>query len=268
MSTRKRKVNKPVNVARVKGNAPRKNGSGSEEIAAVFVDIEDSTGIANHYASKDYRKFLHGFHKCVREVVDSEEWSPIRESGYHNFFGDEFMAFLPSKKYKTGAVDSALDLACRLKIAWYLSDQNRDRLDSDKEIMELNIGINLGTVHRMDYPLPGDVERPFTLEGFPITVAKRAQSVCEDGRASRIVLADRAYRDYISRANRGYDFAYMGRLQLKGFTQALSCYEWLGEDFDTVLDCADLERVMEMLYRKNPLRGSSKKMNGNSCCVS
>src|ERR1051326_802433 len=167
-----------------------------EEIAAVFVDIEDSTGIANHYASEDYRDFLRAFHKCVQSVVHENIWSPILEAGYHNFFGDEFMAFLPSKKYSS-AVTSALDLACRLKIAWYLSDQNRERLQSDKEIMELNIGINLGTVHRMPYPLAGGADRPFTLEGFPITVAKRAQSVCEEGRASRIILADRAYREYV-----------------------------------------------------------------------
>jgi class 3 adenylate cyclase len=226
--------------------------SDSEEIAPVFVDIEDSTGIANHYASEDYRDFLTSFHKCVQSVVHDDNWEPIREAGYHNFFGDEFMAFIPSAKYPS-PISSALDLACRLKIAWYLSDQNEERLQSDKEIIELNIGVNLGTVHRMPYPLTVGVNRPFTLEGFPITVAKRAQSVCEEGRASRIVLADRAYRDYVRKSHRSYDFSYMGRLQLKGFTQALSCYEWLGDDFDTSLDSSRLEEVTSVLYQKNPL---------------
>ena len=114
--------------------------------------------------------------------MHADEWEPIRAVGYHNFFGDEFMAFLSAEKYET-PVSKALDLACRLKMAWYLSSQNRERLDSDKEIIELNIGINLGRVYRMPYPLGTGENRPFTLEGFPITVAKRAQSVCEEGRA-------------------------------------------------------------------------------------
>src|SRR2546426_8218499 len=111
------------------------SASDREEITPVFVDIEDSTGIANHYASEDYRDFLAAFHKCVQSVVHDDQWEPIREPGYHNFFGDEFMAFLPAQKYES-AISSALDLSCRLKIAWYLSDQNRERLQSDKEIME------------------------------------------------------------------------------------------------------------------------------------
>lgn len=223
-----------------------------QEIAAVFVDIEDSTGIANHYASEGYRDFLKSFHSCIRSVVSADEWAPIRAVGYHNFFGDEFTAFLSSEEYQT-PVSSALDLACRLKCAWYLCQENRERLDSDKEIIELNIGINHGRVYRMEYPLGSHPNRPFTLEGFPITVAKRAQSVCEEGRASRVVLADRAYREYVRTSLRSFDFSYMGRRQLKGFTQALSCYEWLGDDFEADFDQDDFESVLKVLNQKNPL---------------
>lgn len=227
----------------------------SQDIVAVFVDIEDSTGIANHYASGDYRDFLSVFHQCVRDVVAGEDWAPIRVPGYHNFFGDEFMAFLPVTQYES-PVGQALDLACRLKMAWYVSSVNRERLESDKEIIELNVGINLGRVHQMPYPLGAtDTHRPFTLEGFPITIAKRAQSACEDGRASRIVVADRAYREYVRNSQRNHDFTYMGRRQLKGLTQSLSCYEWLGDEFEEPSDHLgdDLQNVLQSLYQKNPL---------------
>jgi len=227
----------------------------SQDIVAVFVDIEDSTGIANHYGSAEYRDFLSVFHKCVHDVVAGDDWAPIRSPGYHNFFGDEFMAFLPASDYGS-AVGQALDLACALKMSWYVSSVNRERLDSDKEIIELNVGINLGRVHRMPYPLSADdTHRPFTLEGFPITIAKRAQSACEDGRASRIVLADRAYREYVKRSQRNHDFSYMGRRQLKGLTQTLSVYEWLGDEFEEPPDDLrdDLQNVLQSLYQKNPL---------------
>ena len=45
----------------------------------------------------------------------------------------------------------------------------------------------------------------------------------------------------------------MGRRQLKGFTQALSCYEWLGDDFDPAFDLEEFESVLKVLKQKNPL---------------
>ena len=228
-------------------------------MTAVFVDIEDSTGIANHFKTQDYRQFLSQYHDVVRTVVDGDsKWDPIKAPHCHNFFGDEFIAFLLHADYGDRSASLALELATKLKLAWYVSPENRERLQSDKEVIEVNVGVNFGAVSRMAYPLgKASRERSTTLEGFPITIAKRAQSVCEQARASRIILADAAYREYVKETHRPHEFDYVGRRPLKGLAQLTSCYEWLGGDWGTFAEfgLADSStgQVLETLYDKNPL---------------
>jgi len=230
----------------------------SLDVTAIFIDIEDSTGIANHYRSDDYRLFLSQYHAIVSTVLEDKQWDPIKHPVYHNFFGDEFMAFLVHSSYENQSVSKALELATKLKLAWYISKENKERLDSDKEVIEVNVGVNYGAVFSMTYPLiSGTAQvRESTLEGFPITIAKRAQSVCEHSRASRIILADAAYRQYVAETRCPHEFDYLGRQSLKGLAQSMSCYEWLGGDYDHFkhyFPPGDIESTLEKLYYKNPL---------------
>jgi class 3 adenylate cyclase len=120
----------------------------------LFVDIEDSTGIANHYTTNQYGNFLREFHDVVSKTINDNSWAKscpqigeIRNTEYHRFMGDEFIAFLPHDQFPDNPVEIALKFAARLKVQWYLSKSNmEDRLSIDKEPIELNIGINTGLV--------------------------------------------------------------------------------------------------------------------------
>lgn len=258
MGRKQKKIPKPHVETKIDGE--KKQGELPLYITAIFIDIEDSTGIANHYTSIEYKEFLSQYHDIVKKVLDNKEWDHIKDPVYHNFFGDEFMAFLDHDvdTYYKYSVSKALELATKIKLAWYFSKENIERLMTDKEVIEINVGVNFGEVHRMDYPFSSEGSRKETIEGFPITVAKRAQAVCDRARASRIILADAAYRQYVKETGNPHEFDYLGRQPLKGLAQSISCYEWLGGPYDTYMDffpesSEEIQRVLKLLYDKNPL---------------
>ncbi len=231
-------------------------------ITSVFVDIEDSTGISNYLEKEEYKKFLSEFHKTIQAVLKSREgkkWQVITGELNHKFMGDEFIAFFPHAEVGKGVFESALQFAATLKFEWYFSKYNQDRLWGDKEHIELNIGINTGDISLMEYPILSGKSgtKKFSYEGFPITLAKRIQSVAEESQSSRIVVADRFYREYSSVAGREFSFQYMGRRSFKGIAQRFSCYEWLGSNLSTYLNFGEkkdgqVEKTLKALYDKNP----------------
>ncbi len=227
-------------------------------ICAVFADIEDSTGIANYYDTKKHKEFLKNFHDVVKEVLKANKWNAIRNSNYHGFIGDEFKAFI-KKERGSETVSLGLELAVRLKCEWYLSEENKGRiLKSDKEPIELNIGMNFGEVFEMPYPVLEAKERKnkILLEGFPISIAKRVQDVFKESQASRIILADRAYREFAGEVHTEYDFYYRGLPPLKNLAQPISCYEYLGGDLSYLYPDPkkndEKEKILKTLYEKYP----------------
>jgi class 3 adenylate cyclase len=232
----------------------------SRIVTSVFIDIEDSTGISNYFEKDKYEKFLTEFFKTIQKVITKNEWKIIAQEQHRKFMGDEFIAFFPHDELKERTLESALRLAATLKYEWYFSQYNRDRILGDKEIIELNIGINTGDVSLMTYPglsnKKGKPQKSF--EGFPITLAKRMQSVAEESQSSRIVVADRFYREYSSTTQRGHEFQYMGKKSFKGIAQRFSCYEWLGSYFyEEYLDFKEdvdrkVKQTLTSLYDRNP----------------
>ena len=187
-------------------------------LTALFVDIEDSTGISNYLEKNKYREFLLEFHKTVRNVLEDKRWKIVTKEVNHKFMGDEFIAFFPHDECKGDPFKDTLELASILKYEWYFSKYNQSRLWGDKEHIELNIGINTGDVSLMEYPILSKKTRPmkFSYEGFPITLAKRLQGVADESQSSRIAVGDRFYRSYTSTTNYGYEFHYMGAKSFKG----------------------------------------------------
>jgi class 3 adenylate cyclase len=236
----------------------------SDIITTVFIDIEDSTGIANYLKKEDYEDFLKAFHKVILKVLNKDGYSFIKNDLNCKFMGDEFIAFIPHDREK-GAKDiialrCALHLAATLKYEWYFSEYNHNRIFGDKELIEFNIGINTGAVSKMISPiLSSETTEKHSYEGFPITLAKRIQSVAEESQSSRIIVADRYFREYTASAEQpiSHEFNYLGPKSFKGIAQKFSCYEWTGDDFYKYLDYPEyndvnVEDTLKALYKKNP----------------
>lgn len=227
-------------------------------VTCVFVDIEDSTGISNYLEKDQYETFLLEFHKTIQGVLKQKEWRALTEEQNHKFMGDEFIAFFPHSKFGSDALDSALRLAAILKFQWYSSQFNRERLSGDKEHIELNIGINTGDLSLMQYPVLSGGQRKakkFSYEGFPVTLAKRIQSIAEESQGSRIIVADRFFRDFTKVTHRNNEFHYIGKRAFKGIAHRFSCYEWIGGFFYDFLDFKKnlaKEDMLKSLYAKNP----------------
>jgi class 3 adenylate cyclase len=228
-------------------------------VTTVFVDIEDSTGISNYLEKEKYENFLLSFHNTVKKVLNAKKWEAIKKENNHKFMGDEFIAFLPHSEYDDQALELSLQLAATLKYEWYFSAYNKLRLKGDKELIELNIGINTGDLSLMEYPVlhTRKVKKRYSYEGFPITLAKRIQSVAEESITSRVVVADRFFREYTRTKPRNYEFHYVGKKSFKGIAQRFSCYEWLGGDFYEYLFVKEaeenyIEDTLKALYDRNP----------------
>ena len=229
-------------------------------VTVMFADIEDSTGISNYFNSSDYRKFLSEFHKTIQKVLKNPDWKIVTKEINHKLMGDEFIAFFPHKEYKDKALEHALKLAATLKYEWLFSKHNQGRLlEEGKENIDLNIGINTGEVSLMQHPILSDKVKgnKYSYEGFPITMAKRIQGVASESHSSRIIVADRFYREYSKLTNHSYQFHYIGQRSFKGIAQRFSCYEWLGNDFWEYIDFEgtggnNVLNTLNALCDKNP----------------
>lgn len=224
-------------------------------VTTLFADIEDSTGISNYLQKDTYENFLSEFHKTIKKVLSDERWKLIKEGKYHKFMGDEFIAFFPHNEFtknNQNVFETVLLFAATLKYEWYFSTFNRGRYNQDKEPNELNIGVNTGDLSEMEHPFREEEKKSY--EGFPVTLAKRIQSIAEES-ASRIIVGDSFYREYTSKTPKTYEFHYKGKRTFKGIAQRFSCYEWIGTQLHKFMMFEKSEKIesyLQGLYKKNP----------------
>lgn len=212
----------------------------SERFATVLMlDIMNSSEYANVLSVKEYyENFLKEFNETVLRATELyfryEPTNNYNESNYYvEVVGDEGRVFLFSDDSGRD-VQTALDLAIIIKIAWFTGRFNRSRISQNKPPEDLGIGINSGYLYRKDNG---------KLEGFGINLTKRIESYSRFGSFSKIMLhkTSRSILDkFVSEKEVGmclkldeteillpqhYFFSFSGNIELKGIAQPIPVYE-------------------------------------------
>ena len=189
----------------------------------LFVDIMDSMEIANYWDTTKYSDFINEFQRLMQHGICI--WR--RGIKQTKFSGDELVVFYCSKDVKEDIVD-AICLANTLKIMWYASKPNRNRIKEGKKIFDLGIGINTGDVTYENRPVVDElkkfIRKEKTFEGLPISLAKRIEGLSREGKYSRITIGHRTMAE-LNELHHLYEFESMGMQRLKGMSQEIPVFE-------------------------------------------
>jgi tetratricopeptide (TPR) repeat protein len=216
----------------------------------LFVDIIDSMEIANYWDTRKYSDFLNEFRRVMLRGIGAHE--KIIKS--MQLKGDELVVFYASGDVRRD-VALAVYLANMLKILWYTSRTNFERIREGKKILDLGIGINTGDVVSDYRPIikgvRGPVGRREELEGFAISLAKRIESFSRQGRYSRIMVGHRTMAE-LNKLYHHYEYQFMGLQKFRGMSQGIpvfelkSCYSREAEllaELDFKLIMSQLEQI-------------------------
>ena len=216
----------------------------------LFVDIMDSLEIANYLDTRKYSDFLNEFqYTMLRGILLHKQ--KIRKA---KLAGDELVVFYYSKDIAEDIV-SAIELANTLKILWYIGIINRKRIREGKKILDLGVGINTGQVINEYRPSMTELKSLFprskSIEGLPISLAKRIEGFSRQGRYSRIMIGHRTMAE-LNKTYHNYDYQPMGLQKFKGIAQQIpvfelkSCYSY---DAEAMAEYKNLNWAIKQLER-------------------
>jgi len=217
----------------------------------LFVDIMDSVEIANYWGTIKYSNLINEFQRLMQHGIC------IWKKGIKKikFEGDELVVFYCSSDIEEDIVN-AICLANTLKIIWYASKPNRERIKEGKKILDLGVGINTGDVTCEYRPVVNELKKFIpkrkTFEGLPISLAKRIENFSRQGRYSRIMVGHRTMAE-LNKTYHYYEYEPMGLQKFKGMSQEIpvfelkSCYtleaEIYGDTTEFNWEIKQLERI-------------------------
>lgn len=173
------------------------------EAVILIADLVASSDFANILDASDYVNFLQAFKETCENVIDdtltsinkyrahSNKRDLTKDDYYYKVSGDEFcvVIYVDKNKNNVGHIELsyAIRIARALKINWYLSEFNKERVKDFKHPSDIAIGINIGNVYLNN----GDKNNP---EGFAFNMAKRVEGEARKGLFTRIMLSQSAYQ--------------------------------------------------------------------------
>lgn len=216
----------------------------------LFVDIMDSMEIANYLDARKYNDFLNDFQYTMLCGISLHK----RRIKKVKLAGDELVVFYYSKDVAEDII-CAIELANTLKILWYIGVINRKRTREGKKILDLGVGINTGQVINEYRPMITELKRLIpirkTIEGLPISLAKRIEGFSRQGQYSRIMVGHRTMAE-LNKTYHNYDYQPMGLQKFKGISQEIpvfelkSCYSY---DAEIMAEYSDLNWAIKQLER-------------------
>ncbi len=189
----------------------------------LFVDIMNSTEIANYLDTKQYNDFLNEFQHAMLSGIAlwNERIKEVRLEG------DELAVFFYSGDIVKDIV-CAINLANTLKILWCIGVTNRRRVRGGKQILDLGIGINTGEVIKQYRPTIAELRKLIptrkTVEGLAISVAKRIEGFSRQGRYSKIMIGHRTMAE-LNELYHHHEYVAMGLQKFKGISQEIPVFE-------------------------------------------
>ncbi len=196
-----------------------------------FADLIDSLECGNYLTAEDYNELLcryqNHFWNIISEMNMYAQFSNIRNAEI-NVSGDGVSLFFPEHK-EYNDIHSLISLGIDFKTKWLLSEFNINRITDGKPPIDISVGLNMGPV--MKGPRSGWSEHDglienhrISMEGFPISIAKRFETFGREGKFSRIIvgqpIVDYSIENYLP-----YQFHSHGLIKIKGLSQGIPIYE-------------------------------------------
>lgn len=199
------------------------------EVTAMFTDLADFTAISERIGAERTQRVLNVSLGCFSDVM-------IRHEGMVNkFIGDGIFAFwnpviYPQDDHARRACATALDLQTAL------SELIEEQLhsDGDEVFQELVLRIGVATGNAVVGPCGSEQKYDYTCIGDSVNVASRLESA-NKFYGTRILVSGTAREQ----AGDGFEYRWLGGVQVKGKTQAVQIYELLGR-----ADCVAKEKLI------------------------
>jgi class 3 adenylate cyclase len=252
----------------------------NRDAVILFADLVGSARLSDVMPPTAYDTLVAAFQRTAKDVasrgIRSLESRGISEYDV-DIRGDQlvFIAVVPigtppeskSMEPKLLAAREVLKLAIKLGIRWFLSKQNKTRINDNATPYQIGVGIHFGPVvykkHWRFPPGAPDFSKEKAPEGFAINFGKRVESMSRFGSSSGIALSQ-SFVNLCKKA--GFSLFLSNPLQgeTKGFETREPIYELLGQELvpDAELDIKrrDIRRLVgarrriEKAFSRDPER--------------
>ena len=178
-------------------------------VTVLFADVSGYTGLGEKLDAERLKEVMDAYFVAMREAIEAEGGT------VEKFIGDAVMAVFGAPIAHED--DPARALRAALGMRERLASLNESLRASHDVAVEMRIGINSGEVMAIADPKPG----MGLVTGDAVSVAARLEQNAEPG---EVLVAER-----VARATRGFTFAEVGPLALKGKGQAVRAVRLVGE---------------------------------------
>jgi class 3 adenylate cyclase len=192
--------------------APPAEAEERKLVTVLFADVTGSTALGEHLDPEHLKEVMGAYFGAMRREIEAQEGT------VEKFIGDAVMAVFGVPAAHED--DPARALRAALRMRERLALLNADLADRHGLALEMRIGINTGEVLAVAEPRPGEG----MVSGDAVNVAARLEQSAEPG---HIQVGERTVR-----GTRGFTFAEVGPLELKGKGRPVGAYRLLGETLE------------------------------------
>lgn len=177
----------------------------TRDVTILFVDIADSTTIAERIGPVEVSRLLDTFYEMASNAIFEQR------GGVNNYIGDAVMAIFNAPLDVPDHALAAVKAAVRL-----IKDVRQHNAASPDRVFNVRVGINTGTA------MAGQVghkdRMAYTVLGDPVNVAER---LTRNPETNKIVIGPDTYE----KVKGVFECRDLGPLQLKGKHATVHCYE-------------------------------------------
>ena len=183
-------------------------------VTVLFADVTGYTGLGERLDAEQLREVMDAYFAAMREAIEAQGGT------VEKFIGDAVMAVFGAPVAHED--DPARALRAAIGMRAKLGELNRTLQASHDLTLEMRVGVNSGEVMAVANPGPGTG----LVTGDAVSVAARLEQNAEPG---EVLVAER-----VARATRGFTFADVRPLSLKGKGHPVRALRLLAEERSSV----------------------------------
>lgn len=187
----------------------------TEHKVVMFLDLKDSTQIAERLGAERYFRFLNKvFQVATSPILDTS-------GRIHSYVGDEIIV-------TWSRADAAMEANC-LRCFWKIAEELSEHSDAFQSSYgfrpTFKAGVNAGTVAAGEV---GVIKREVVYSGDVLNTAARIRGMC--GELNRDLLVSESVKEILEGSEHNVDFVEMGSYALRGKAEPISVYAPMKRD--------------------------------------